>query len=615
MKRKNRFCLALILLASLVLVSGVGLAKEYAEAPELAELVTRGVLPAVGERLPVNPLVAETESIGRYGGTLYLTYNGSADYENFYKIGVYRPLAEINQQFEYQPGVIDSWTWDEDRVVLTVELRRGVKWSDGHPLTAVDLVYSIEAKKDPSLPFITDRHIPYITTVRAVDDYTVEITHDRPQSDVSISGLMLQVFAHPKHYLEQFDPRYNPEMTVQDLDQAWSFERVSQALVDMPTLGAWVITEYVHNTRIVATRNPYYWKVDSEGNQLPYVDRLVFEYAADGTRLPLLAAQGRLSLQGRTVSVSDYEVYLANEERGGYKTVIAADGALGPSLKFNYAVDDLDLRSLFQNRDFRLALSYGTDRHEISERLYYGLVEPWGPIALRDTPLFPGEEYLKHYNSYDPVYANELLDGLGLFDTDGDGFREINGKPITIVLDVDSGGVGGATQTFEIVASQWEKIGIRLIVNTIERSLLVARWGENAQDAFMWRSESAMHPFYTPHHWYPNAHPSRYGNVGEPVALWFATDGKEGVEPPEFLKEYWVLMDEANTAVDTEEQNRLGIEAMKIAADNVLILSTTNLVSLVIVDERLANVPEEFMFTHTLGEIWMARPDQVYFKQ
>jgi peptide/nickel transport system substrate-binding protein len=307
-------------------------------------------------------------------------------------------------------------------------------------------------------------------------------------------------------------------------------------------------------------------------------------------------------------------MYKTNEEEGGYRTIPVKRASAGPALKFNYGVEDETLRKLFAAKDFRWALSLAMNRKEISDKIYFGQVEPWGPFAYRMSSIFPGEEYVDLYKNYDPQKANDLLDGLGLKDTDGDGIREADGKPIQIVVDTDTGGAGGPHGVFEIVASQWKKIGVDLKVNTIDRSLLVARWGENAQQAYKWVTAAAIDPLLNARHWAPTIYPHGYGNVGEPIAQWLKTGGKEGVEPPEFIKEYAALFEKALSTLDPEEQIKIGKEAMKMAAENVYFLPTTDYIGIVIADARLENVPDTWLFGNQHKGIWSVRPDQVFFK-
>lgn len=608
---------ALLAILVVIISSFTVFAQTYKEAPMLSELVKAGKLPPVEERLPENPFVeTPLAEIGTYGGTIRRVYTGVTDWWNLAFMGVRaEPLIHVTQEGEAIPNLLESWEYLEDGKVLRLTLRRGIKWSDGHPLTVDDIIYDLETRQNPNMPLESAglASVVNIEGITKIDDYTVDLPLVEPYPleftavyDATVS---------PKHYLSQFDPRYDSSKSWQDLETAWSPQRNSEALVNLPQLGPWVVTEYVEKTRIVAERNPYFWKVDSEGNQLPYIDKVEFRYVASTDTIPALVQAGQVDFLARHLTFDDYPFYKQNETNGNYRAAVLSQSGLGPSIRLNYAVQDMDLRNLFWNKDFRIALSIGLNREAISRALYFGQAEPWGISPHRDTPGFPGEEYAKLHTEYNPIRANEILDNLGLLDTDGDGVREVNGKPLTIVIDMDQGGGAGPVKVAELVAAQWREIGIRAIANTIERSLMLARWQDNTHTAFAWKLEGGINPVQMSFAWSTTADPSfMWNNVGVPLQVWVATGGKEGVEPPEFIKEINALMLEASTTLDAEKRSSLVKELVKLHTENLYAIPTTTFVDVGIVNKNLVNVPETWISGMELVGERSLRPWQMFYK-
>jgi len=277
---------------------------------------------------------------------------------------------------------------------------------------------------------------------------------------------------------------------------------------------------------------------------------------------------------------------------GGYRTVVLPNTNLGPAIHLNYADKDPDLRRLFRTKEFRIALSYGIDRQAISNTLFFGQAKPWGFSPLEGSPANPGSPYSTMYTQYDPSAAIKLLDELGLKDTNGDGFRELNGKALSIIIDMDKGGGAGPVQVVELIASQWQKIGIRAIANTIDRSLILARWQENSHDAFAWNVNGGIDPLQFTFAWSTTAAPDfMWGNVGVPLNEWQASGGKSGVEPPAFVKDMNKLVLEAQQELNADKRNGLVRQLTKMASENLYKIPTTTLVSVGIVSTKLGNVP------------------------
>ncbi len=314
------------------------------EAPDLAKLVTEKKLPPLAERLPVNPLVVTpVEKVGIYGGQLRRGLRGSADHNGILRMVGNQGLVRWNLEFtEPLPNVAEKWDVNADATVYTFYLRKGMKWSDGKPFTADDVVFAIEDcckntdlyKSPPSAIVIAGKAV----VVTKIDDTTVRFTFASPY------GLFLEQLAtplgqqptlFPKHYCSQFHAKYNP--AVMDLAKAanltdWpSLFRARCGDIEIPsrwgnpakpTLDPWVVVEpYVGGaTRMTMKRNPYFWQVDTSGNQLPYLDGLTFNISQDVESLMLDAISGRLDIQERHIDTLQNKPTLAqNATKGNYR--------------------------------------------------------------------------------------------------------------------------------------------------------------------------------------------------------------------------------------------------------------------------------------------------------
>lgn len=570
----------------------------YKEAPDLAAKVESGELPPAEERLPEEPYVEQVESVGTYGGTIRRVYTGVSDWNSLNYIGArHELLVYVSQEGVAQPNLVESWEYQgDDNTTLVLKLHKGIKWSDGEPFTVDDILYDLGVRQSGNVPLEQNGLGAAVVPdgAKKIDDYTVELKL-KEYYPIEYAATFEQPYA-PEHYLKQFDPRYDDTKTWEDLTSAWCSYTNGKGLEDLPQLSPWKVSSYTDNGLIVAERNPYYWKVDQEGNQLPYVDTIEFKYVASTDSIPAMVAAGEIDFQVRNMQFSDYSYYKQNEEAGGYRALALSSSSLGPCIRLNYACEDLKLRELFRDLEFRKALSLGIDREAISDSLYFGLVEGWGACPLEVAPSYPGEEYAKMYTEYDPDTANEILDGLGLEDTNNDGIREIDGKPLTIVIDTEDGYGSGPVKGIELVAEHWRKLGIDAVVNTIERSLMLARWQDNSYTAYAWKLDGAVDPVRFNYAWADLSAPDYlWHNVGVPMQAWYHSDGKEGVEMPRFIQDINAKCVEALGATDDEERAGYGKELSALVAENLFVIPTTTYMECGVVNAKLKNVPETWI--------------------
>ena len=381
------------LLASLCLVPQIGTALA-GEAPVLADAVNSGKLPPLAQRLPQDPLTeAVVEKIGSYGGDWHSALLGGDDQPWLMRIMTYENLMRWKPDWSGTiPDVAESVDVNANATEFTFHLRKGMKWSDGQPFTADDVKFwhddlflNKQFTPAPAEPFINSDGTP--CGFEMIDDTTFKFTFKTPK------GLFLQFLAtarpqdglairYPRHYLAQFDPKYNPkvdELVKAARQNGWVSLMTAKADMfsnpDLPTLNAWVVTQGYGSgsaTEVKAARNPYYWKVDTAGNQLPYIDTLSLDILSDPQVLVAKTLAGEIDLQDRNLAVPANKPVLADgRQKGGF--TFFTETSTSPNvmvLMLNLNAKDPKLRGIFDSRDFRIGLSYAMDRQELLDTVW-----------------------------------------------------------------------------------------------------------------------------------------------------------------------------------------------------------------------------------------------------
>ena len=600
-------------------------AEKYTEAPELKLMVEAGTLPKVGDRLPENPLVVQpVESIGKYGGTWRRAFTGIKDF-HAYGRQVYDPILRwpINPKDEIQPGLAERWEWSVDGKELTIYLRKGLKWSDGEPFTTADITFwwnDIESNPDitPAGP-----HTEWVINgkpmdLEVIDNATVKLKFDAPNGLAERVGLAFHGcqwplgferfgFFAPRHYLEQFHPKYNKELT----DYAIFEEKSFDFNTERPVMTAWQITEWSPAaTHLVATRNPYYWKVDPEGQQLPYIDKISLTLFEDVQALNLEAINGNIDFQFRRMSLSNYPVFKENEIKGDYHILTWLDAVPSKIVYyFNQSIDDLGLREIFQNVKFRKAMSLAINREEIQEVSYLGLGTPRAFTVVPDSPYYQ-QELEKLYASYDVEQAEALLDEIGLA-KGADGFRTCkDGSPLEITIegmDWDK----ASTDEVQLVVSYWNAVGIKTNLKLMNRAIYWPRATSNKVQVAIWTESRAIDPMVDPIWVFPFDERSW---AAPAYGIWYKSGGKLGEEPPAEIKVAMDMYDKFKVSVDPAEQLSIAKELVKWSAENVNDIGTVGLLpNVVVVKNNFKNIPKNF----TTDWIYMApgtlEPCHFYF--
>jgi peptide/nickel transport system substrate-binding protein len=609
---------------------------KFKEAPVLAEQVKAGTLPAVDKRLPRNPLVIPVvERAGQYGGVWRRGFLGPGDANNYVRV-VYDALVRFSPDgAKIEPKIAAGWDSSKDFKVWTIKLRAGARWSDGAPFTADDIVFwytDVLLNKDltPVVPGWMRNADGTPATVVKVDATTVRFTFKQPAT-LFLTALANQdggdrTYAAflPAHYLKKFHPAHAKREEIDKLAQAAGFKTWTELFAarnappenpERPTMAAWVPTTRVSDQVFVLRRNPYFVGVDPEGHQLPYLDEIRFTFFADIQALNLAAIAGQLDMQERHIQMTNYPVFKENEKAGKYRVITwPTFGGSDAVIAFNQSYKaDPEIAKVLASKDFRIALSYAVNRDQIKESVFLGLGEARQGVPAPWHPFFPGAEWATKYTQYKPAEANKLLDGMGLSKRDGQGIRLLpSGKPVAIELSVVPA-FAAWPDVAQLVAKDWEKVGVKVIVQVRERALHFKMREANELQTEMWNEDTTAFPFTGNAKFDPRNSPIL--TLGPLFGQWAQSKGKEGMEPPAPIKRIMEIVDTARVS-GPEQQIKLAQELFRIWADNLYEIGTIGLTPMVqgvvVTGAKFRNVPT------TLGNDWPlrspgnARPEQFF---
>ena len=575
----------------------------FFEAPQLADLVAAGTLPPVDERLPENPLVVlPVKSIGEYGGTWHRGWRGINDFHCFGRI-VYETMLRWPRDPEdpVQPGLAEKWEWNADGTELTLYLRKGLKWSDGAPFSVDDITFWWEAiETDTNVT--ASVHAEWIVAgepmeLEKVDDMTIKLKFAGPNGLAETVGLAFHGnqwplgferfgFFAPRHYLEQYHPKFNSSATYEQFEKmAWEYNP------ERPAMTPWVITDWQEGAdHMTATRNPYYWKVDVEGNQLPYIDEVYFYLVQDNTAIESLALAGDIDMQHRGISLSSYPVFLENAEANSYHMLLwTVAQASGLTFFPNQSYPDPKYRELLQNPKFRQALSQAMDRDTINDIVWLGQATPRTISVVNDSALYQAD-IENIYGDFDLDVAKGLLDEIGLL-VGTDGFRTFaDGSELQLVIET-SYTSGSLLDGIELVAEMWRNAGLDTKVETMSREVYWPRAGANEVMIATWSTDRGLVPMIDPIYQFPFDDRSW---MGPAFGVWYKSGGAQGEEPNAPLKELMDLYDQYRASVDPDEQLRLAREIVRKTTMNLNVIQTAGMSpGPVVVKNNFQNVQDE----------------------
>jgi peptide/nickel transport system substrate-binding protein len=625
--------------------------KKFGEAPALAELVKAGKLPPVEQRLPQEPMVLKPlRSVGKYGGTWRRGFLGPGDSENGNRVRASDKLLfwDVNGT-GIVPNVAKGWETSADGRRTTLFLRKGMKWSDGAPFTADDFMFWYEdmyRNKDlikSAAPELSSNGKP--GRISKVDETTVLFEFDDPHflfasqlaGDTQVGGGQSRLQSEerelglyaPAHYLKQFLPKYSSAESLNEKAKATGFDNWAQVFKiksdwrlnpEVPTISAWRMVQPINSQTWVLERNPYFWTVDTAGNQLPYLDKVQLTLAENPEVINLRAIAGEYDYMERFIDLAKLPVFLENAARSKYK--VHLDPGFNGSdseLKFNFAYRlDAEIQKWFANLEFRRALALGIDREQVNEAFFLGLGVTGTPIPADNIPESPGKDYRQRWATLDVAKANAMLDAIGLKKKDAEGFRlrTDNGERLRLQIDVAQTLSPTWPQQAEMIIQQWRAIGIWAEMRLFERSLFYTRVRNDQNQIVLWSNNGSESLYLYTIPVLPIDPQSSFG--GAAYAQWYASNGAAGIKPtdPELLKGFELL----RSAASQPEQRRVEIaqEIWKLLVDQVWSIGVVGqspaYMGTRVVNERLENVPARTCVAQHCRTPWSGHPEQWYYR-
>ena len=612
-------------------ITATPVVMKYKESPMLAGQVQSGELPPVDERLPEDPMIQFVhEEIGQYGGTWHRLAVSPGDIRTPDRLMSDNLLHWNKEGSEVYPNVASSYEISPDGKVFTFKLRKGMKWSDGEPFTADDVLWwpndhLQNENTAPSYPkwFAVGGFEP---TADKIDEYTVRITFGAPAGVFLLhtaTQLGMEFTIYPRHYCEKLFQGYTDQAALDKMAKDAGFEfwyqhysnkcatySGAKSNIDLPVIHAWQLTVAPPKQPVVMMRNPYYYKVDPEGNQLPYIDRIEHMIVAGSEQVNLRAISGEVDMQMRHMTFDNFPLFMDAREKGDYRILQWKRGYITDSMIcMGIGHIDPERRAFLSDKRLHYALSLGMDRPEIIDGVFLGVTEPTQISPLPSSPYY-WEEAAKNMIVRDLDRANGYLDDMGLTGRDADGYRLMpDGKRATITFEYAPvfgpwGSIG------ELLRAQWEEIGIELVIKEYSRELFTAHDEAGETEMTMWTGSGEFNLLLE------NTSPFINWQGAQVFHDWNNSGGTEGEEPPDWMKKQWENFYAAKSTIDVEEQKRLVREILEIHKDQMHTIGIcTAPPEVVVVKNGFRNVPEEAVSDWPLLSPGNTNPEQYFIRQ
>ncbi len=578
----------------------------------LTALVEAGELPPVEERIPAVPflvgpgvLIVEEDmpnwQSGEYGGELQMAHRGDFPPDVFigsnegYLAGAGIGVTGV------QGNVLESFAVNDDATVFTFKMREGLKWSDGAPVTREDVEFAWNDVLNNTELYaggVPGNWVSPITknpaTIEFVDDWTFTMTFDDPYGSLvvvmAIKGWVGYTdLIKPAHFLKDFHKDYADEATLlaaveeagyEGID-AWvnlfnqkditNWEAHLEDAIGFPRLYPWLLVENTEGA-LIYERNPYYYKVDVEGKQLPYIDRIVTARVDDVEMVNVRAIAGQVDFTRESPDVQSLPVYREQEEAGNFTAYIFKNHVNPALIGFDFESKDEAFREVARIKEFRQALNHAIDREEINQTVYFGLMTP--SPATPSTP-----------DVYDVDKANELLDSIGMTERDEEGFRLTpSGLPLEMNFD-QAEYLAEHTTICELLIEYWAEIGVRTSMDIVSADLLNERDAASETELRIGWAHVPLWATNGWNDWEPNtAEWSRYNNT---------QDEFEGIEPPAEAQELWEIFKvRATLPTGSPEEQAYYDQMMENYNENLWRISIGTGINPLIITNDLCNIPE-----------------------
>jgi peptide/nickel transport system substrate-binding protein len=609
------------------LVAAPGIAWAALQETPFFATATASGLPKIEKRVPAEPAIVD--SSGRPGGQLHILMASPKDTRMMVVYG-YARLVGLTPELEMVPDILKALDVEDGRV-FTLHLRQGMKWSDGQPFTSEDFRYWFEdvasnKKLSPTgLPvdLLPNGEKPHF---EVIDETTVRYRWSRPNPLFlpNLAGPYPLYIYCPSHYLKQFHQKYADKDTLESVVKKarvrnWASLHIKHDAMykndnpDLPSLEPWVLKTRPPADRFIFERNPYYYRVDKEGRQLPYIDQVIMAIA-DSRIIPAKTAAGETELQARYLSFDDYTFLRQSEERNRFSVRLWRTGsgsqfALYPNLN----VSDPAWRALNRDLRFRRALSLAVNRHEINQVIYFGLGVEGQNTVLPQSPLYNAADR-QAWAQFELGEANRLLDVIGLTERGSDDVRLLpDGRPMELIVEY-SGDLTQSSDVLELIRDSWHDIGIRLFAKPAQLTLFRRRVFSGEAVMALDRGVDSGLARVT-------SSPSEFAPTSQQQLEWpkwgqyYETRGRAG-EPPDLPSAIKLrdLYNEWLATASADKQAEVWHKILQIWADEVFSIGTVGgVLQPVVVSDMLRNVPEKGIYNWDPGAFFgIYKPDHFW---
>lgn len=607
----------------------------FLENPLFSEKVAHRELPPVVQRLPDEPLIIKPyNEIGVYSkelkGTTFSDLSGNAETISWRQANLFKLAEDLRTVL---PAVAKGCDWNNDFTELTIYLRKGHKWSDGQPFTVDDVIFwwediilneeinssfryqwtRVEAPEElekldkvPHIPFLwRSGNKPFI--IRKVNETTFTIKSENPFPNMlyALTDIKVRPFA-PAHILKKLHIKYNSNANQIAKDKGfnkWSdyfnstFNPVWDCTMNepnFPTLNSHVIAEKPDMEKRIFKANPYFYILDTKGQQLPYIYNHIEYFSYNIDTINKLISEGLIDEKSQSLNFSKYDFYKKEESSGNYKTFTFDGGSSQTTMyAFNATHKDPVKREIFSDVRFRKAMSISLNREEMSELVFKGDTTPQQAGPNIETS-FMHPDFAKKHIEFNTTEAERLLDEIGL-KKNSFGWRTIPGTNKKLKIKYYYSQQGGPTQMHKLAKKYWENVGIQIELEQKQTEELRMILEANNHDLAVWQAVDfweislIKHPeYFIPP--YNDTTPM----VGIPWQVWYDSNGEKGIEPPAEVIRLFKLAEKAQSAVPgTEDYKKIFKEMAKINSENLWIIGTVGQSKRVmIVSNELGNFPE-----------------------
>ncbi|RIK43672.1 MAG: hypothetical protein DCC55_04885 [Chloroflexi bacterium] len=607
---------------------------QYNEAPMLAELVQAGSLPPVDERLPTNPgVLPVVEQTGNYGGTFRRAFRGVSDRWGPTKCQDHG-LVWYDEDLNLRAHMAESWEINDDATEWTFHLREGMKWSDGTPFTSanVEWWYENELKNTdlfPSPPsdWVTGTERT-LMELDVVDDYTFKLTFadSNPLFGYRLARPTPPPYT-PGHYMEQWHMELTAdkeglEAKVREAGfDSWSSYYFDNRRLwffnpERPSLSPWLAKNELSDEVFEMERNPYFFAVDADGNQLPYVDRIVHRLFDSDEVFNLWITNGEIDFQARHVSIANFTLFKESEANGDYSVYLGVSSG-HTALQPNHTTKNPRLREFFQNRDVRIALSLAVDRNALNELVFDGLATPRQYSPISSSPQYY-DKLSNAYLEYDPARANESLDAAGYTEKDAEGFRlwkDGSGETLSFIIEGTALPGSADEDAVQQVIRYFADVGVKATYRGVERSLYEEHYRANEIEAAWWGGDRTVLPLVAPIIWI-GTQPDRPWAVA--WGYWRTDPTNPAAEEPpadHWIRTIWDLWDQCAAEADADRRNELFFQILDIWAEELpMIAYLGELPAPIIVKNGVRNFPQGLPIDDPTGDEHLANTETYFWE-